>query len=183
MKAQKQDRELSRLRPAPNSEGKTFKFALSAVCKKSNKRLKQTDRKIVWKQEELFRLSSDQFRSIFEVPQRFFEVLEESLLLSRAASQQTSPYWTSCSGRRNAGELLLAVEVLTSSFDFGSCFPRSTFRSGICRAEENIDLVSKLRRLPPGKEKRSAEENLERPKTDASGFIPARQNVSKGERG
>jgi hypothetical protein len=73
------------LRPAPNSEGKTFKFELTAVCKRSIKRPKQTDRKIVWKQDELFRLSSDQFQSIFEVPQRFFEVLEKSLLLLRAA--------------------------------------------------------------------------------------------------
>mgnify|MGYP001656310753 CR=1 len=43
-------------------------------------------------------------------------------------------------------------------------------RNGFCRAEENFDLVSKLRRLLPGKEIRSAEENLERPKTDASGI-------------
>ena len=70
---------------APNSEGKTFKFEFSAVRKRSNKRPKQTDRKIVWEPDELFRLSSDQFRSIFEVPQRFFEVLEKSLLLLRAA--------------------------------------------------------------------------------------------------
>ena len=73
------------MRPAPNSEGKTFKFELTAVCKRSIKRHKQTDRKIVWKQDELFRLSSDQFQSIFEVPQRLFEVLEKSLLLLRAA--------------------------------------------------------------------------------------------------
>ena len=73
------------MRPAPNSEGKTFKFELSAVCKRPIKRPKQTDRKIVWKKDEHFRLSSDQFRSIFEVPQRFFEVLEKGLLFSRAA--------------------------------------------------------------------------------------------------
>lgn len=73
-------------------------------------------------------------------------------------------------GGRKEGELLLAVEVLTSSFDFGSCFPKSTPRNGFCRAKENIDLVSKLRRLLPGKETRSAEENVERPKTDAFGI-------------
>ena len=60
---------------------------------------------------------------------------------------------------------------------------KPTLRSGLCRAEENIDLVSKLRRLLPGKETRSAEENLERPKTDASGIFLVRQKVSKGERG
>lgn len=73
------------MRPELNSEGKTFKFELTAVCKRSIKRPKQTDRKIVWKQDELFRLSFDQFQSIFEVPQRLFEVLEKSLLLLRAA--------------------------------------------------------------------------------------------------
>ena len=56
-----------------------------AKFRRSIKRPKQTDRKIVWKQDELFRLSSDQFQSIFEVPQRLFEVLEKSLLLLRAA--------------------------------------------------------------------------------------------------
>lgn len=55
-KLRKQDRELNRLLPAPNSEGKTFKFELSAVCKRPTKRPKQTDRKIVWKKEERFRL-------------------------------------------------------------------------------------------------------------------------------
>lgn len=47
---------------------------------------------------------------------------------------------------------------------------KPTLWSGSRRAEENFDLVSKLRRLLPGKETRSAEENLERPKTDASGL-------------
>lgn len=81
----KQDRELSRLQPAPNSEGKTFKFELLAVCKRSIRRPKQMDRKIVWKQDGLFRLSSDQFRSSFEFSQRFFEVLEKIFLFSGAA--------------------------------------------------------------------------------------------------
>jgi len=35
--------------------------------------------------DELFRLSSGQFRSFFESSQKFFEVLEKSLLLSGAA--------------------------------------------------------------------------------------------------
>lgn len=47
---------------------------------------------------------------------------------------------------------------------------RPTLRSGLCRAEENFDFVSNLRGLLPGKETRRAEENLERPKTDASGL-------------
>lgn len=46
-KLSKQDRELSRMRPALSSKGKTFTQELLAVCKRSNKRLKQTDRKIV----------------------------------------------------------------------------------------------------------------------------------------
>ena len=84
--SENKDRELSRLRPAPDLEGnKTFKFELLAVCKRSTKRLRQTDRKIVWKMEELFRLSSDQFRSVFEFSQRFFEVLEKIFLFSGAA--------------------------------------------------------------------------------------------------
>lgn len=61
-KLRKQDRELSQLRQAPDSESKTFDLELSAICKRSTKRPKQTDRKIVWKKEELFRLSSDQFQ-------------------------------------------------------------------------------------------------------------------------
>lgn len=70
---------------------------------------------------------------------------------------------------------------MSESFDFaaetfacslgGWIVPRKpTLRNGFCRAEENIDLVSKLRRLLPGKETRSAEENVERPKTDAFGI-------------
>ena len=55
---------------------------------------------------------------------------------------------------------------------------KPTFRSGLCRAEENFDLVSNLRRLLPGKETRSAEENLERPKTDASGLLTRRGRKS-----
>lgn len=47
---------------------------------------------------------------------------------------------------------------------------KPTLRSGISVLRKNIDLVSNLRRLLPGKETRSAEENLERPKTDASGL-------------
>ncbi len=70
------------MRPAPNSEGKTFKFELTAVCKRSIKRPKQTDRKIVWKQEELFRLSSDQFRSVFEF------LKDYSMCLKRSSSFQ-----------------------------------------------------------------------------------------------
>ena len=76
------DRESGQLRPAPNSEGKTFKFELAAVCKKSIKRLKQTDRKIVWKKVELFRLSSDQFRSVFEF------LKDSSKCLGRVCSSQ-----------------------------------------------------------------------------------------------
>ena len=45
---------------------------------------------------------------------------------------------------------------------------KPTLRNGFCRAKENIDIMSNLRRLLPGQETRSAEENLERPKTDAS---------------
>ena len=55
---------------------------------------------------------------------------------------------------------------------------KPTLRSGFCRAEDNIDLMSKLRRLLPGKETRSAEENLERPKTDASGLLTRRGRKS-----
>lgn len=55
--------------------------------------------------------------------QRFFEVLEESLLFSGTAYLLTSPYWTSCSGRRKAGELLPALEVLRSSFWFRILLP------------------------------------------------------------
>lgn len=45
--SENKDRELSRLRPALNSEGKTFNLELSAACKRSIKRPKQTERKIV----------------------------------------------------------------------------------------------------------------------------------------
>lgn len=62
------------------------------------------------------------------------------------------------------------AEIFTCSLG-GWIVPRKpTLRSGFCRAEENFDLVSKLRRLLPGKETRSAEENLERLRTDASGI-------------
>lgn len=70
---------------------------------------------------------------------------------------------------------------MSESFDFAAktftcslgewIVPRKpTLRDGLSRAEENFDLVSNLRRLLPGKETRSAEENLERPKTDATGI-------------
>lgn len=48
---------------------------------------------------------------------------------------------------------------------------KPTLRSGFCRAEEKHRLRVEMRRLLPSKETRSAEENLERPKTDASGGI------------
>lgn len=66
-KLRKQDRELSWLLPALNSEGKTFKFELTAVRKRSMKRLKQTDRKIVFEVSADFQGSlSDHIRSVFE---------------------------------------------------------------------------------------------------------------------
>ena len=75
------------------------------------------------------------------------------------------------------------AETFTCSLGEWIVPQKPTLRIGLSRAEENFDLVSKLRRLLPGKETRSAEENLESPKTDASGIFPVRQKVSKGERG
>ncbi|EGG52391.1 hypothetical protein HMPREF9439_02061 [Parasutterella excrementihominis YIT 11859] len=43
------------------------------------------------------------------------------------------------------------------------------FEAAFAVLRKTFDLVSNLRRLLPGKETRSAEEILERPKTDASG--------------
>ena len=72
---------------------------------------------------------------------------------------------------------------MSESFDFAAetfacslgewIVPRKpTLRNGFCRAEENIDLVSKLRRLLPGKETRSAEENLEDRRRTLPGLNP-----------
>lgn len=72
---------------------------------------------------------------------------------------------------------------MSESFDFAAetfacslgewIVPRKpTLRSGLCRAEENFDLVSKLRRLLPGKETRSAEENLRGRRRTLPGFKP-----------
>ena len=78
---------------------------------------------------------------------------------------------------------VFAAETISCSLGEWIVPRKPTLRSGLCRAEGNFDLVSKLRGVLPGKETRSAEENLERPKTDASGIFLVRQKVSKGERG
>ena len=52
----------------------------------------------------------------------------------------------------------------------GLCPGSPRFEAAFAVLRKNFDLVSNLRRLLPGKETRSAEENLERPKTDASGI-------------
>ena len=71
---------------------------------------------------------------------------------------------------RSVGKFRLRGRDFHVQFRWMDCAPEATLRNGFCRAEENFDLVSKLRRLLPGKETRSAEENLERPRTDASGI-------------
>ena len=52
----------------------------------------------------------------------------------------------------------------------GLCPGNLHFEAAFAALRKYFDLVSKLRRLLPGKETESAEENLERPKTDASGI-------------
>lgn len=98
-KLRKHDRGLSRLLLVPNSEGKTSKFELTAVCKESIKRLKQTDRKIVWKKDELFRLSSGHFQSVFEFLKDSSKCLKRSSSFQELHNDMTHVLKRPCSGR------------------------------------------------------------------------------------
>lgn len=80
-------------------------------------------------------------------------------------------YWTSLLWTWEVSESFnFAAEIFTCSLGQWIVPRRPTLRSGICCAEENLRPCVELRKLLPGKETRSAEENLERPKTDASGI-------------